>query len=88
MEIPIFYFSERILNKTSSFTLLMVAHVAYSVRVFGYTLITAPWQVLLLEPLHGVTYACYALSSVTLLARFAPAHLQSSTQGVKAVAGR
>jgi MFS family permease len=88
MEIPIFYFSEQILNRFSPFTLLVVAHVAYAVRVFGYTLITASWQVLLLEPLHGVTYACYAMSSVTILARFAPANLQSSTQGVKSVAGR
>lgn len=87
-EIPLFYFSESVLNRFTHLQLLMLAHVAYVVRVLGYSLVTAPWMVLLVEPLHGVTYAFYQLSTVFLLARMAPAGLENSVQGLRSVVAR
>ena len=40
-------------------------------------------MVLLVEPLHGVTFACAQLASVQYCAQIAPPGLETSTQGLK-----
>ena len=89
-EIPLFALSDKILTKFSTTQLIVVAHVAYVVRVFGYTFIpdNAPALVLLFEPLHGVTYALKQMVSVTLLAKYAPHGFKNSAQGVVTTAAR
>ena len=89
-EIPLFALSDKILTQFSTTQLIVVAHVAYVVRVFGYTFIpeNAPALVLLFEPLHGVTYALKQMVSVTLLAKYAPLGFKNSAQGVVTTAAR
>ena len=109
-EIPIFYYSDHVVEYFSNRTLMGIAHVAYVVRVVGYTVIPNPWWLLMLEvstkkkkrfpltstlktnqfvaspllkPLHGVTYACFQLSSVAIASHLAPGHLQSTAQGLR-----
>ncbi len=67
-EIPLFYFSKQVLTFFGSKSLLLIACVAYSSRVFAYTIMSNPWQVMLVEPLHGVTYACSQLAAVDFAA--------------------
>ena len=68
----------------------MVAHLAYVLRVFGYTWIPTdmPYLILLLEPLHGVTYALKQMVSVTVLAKVANAGFKNSAQGVVTTVAR
>ena len=82
-EIPIFYYSDYIVNFFPNHVLMGIAHVAYVIRVVGYTLIPNPWWLLLLEPLHGVTYACFQLSSVAIASDLATNKLQSTAQGLR-----
>ena len=70
-EIPLFYYAPRLLQRYGPQTLQQVACVAYIVRVVGYTFIPEGYilLVLLLEPLHGITYACSKTSAVEFAAR-------------------
>jgi len=63
-EIPLFHFSDRIMKRTGPGNLQAVAMLAYATRVIGYTLVPSAWMVLLLEPLHGVTYALGKTASI------------------------
>ena len=47
----------------------LLAMLAYSTRVIGYTLVPSSWMILLLEPLHGVTYALGKTASVEFVVR-------------------
>jgi MFS family permease len=82
-EIPIFYYSDYIVKFFPNHVLMGIAHVAYVIRVVGYTIVPNPWWLLLLEPLHGVTYACFQLSSVAIASNLATTKLQSTAQGLR-----
>lgn len=66
-EIPIFRMAPALLERFGSGTLLLVASFSYIVRAVGYSCIPVGhiWYVLGLEPLHGVTYACSQVSTLT-----------------------
>jgi len=65
-EIPIFQIAPFLLQRLGTNALLIVASVSYVVRVVGYSLVPAnkAWVALLLEPLHGITYACCQTAGV------------------------
>ena len=82
-EVPIFQIAPKLLHRFGSDILLLVAAAAYVTRVVGYTFIPAnhvQW-VLLLEPLHGVTYACTQTAIVDFVARRTPVGYEASGQG-------
>lgn len=83
-EIPVFHFAPSLLENFGPGRLQQAAAVAYMIRVIGYTLIPegAMAFVLLLEPLHGITYGCAATSSVDYMARLAPKGYESTAQGL------
>ena len=70
IEIPIFFLAPLLLRRTSSEFLLVLAACSYIIRVVGYSLLPAGHVVLvlLLEPLHGVTFACAQMSTVHFVA--------------------
>jgi hypothetical protein len=69
-EIPIFFLAPQLLRRLSSESLLFIAACCYITRVVGYSLIPTGHAVLvlLLEPLHGVTFACAQTSTVHFVA--------------------
>jgi len=73
-EIPIFQVAPALLSKFGSTKLLLLACLCYSTRVVGYSLVPtgSPWFVLLLEPLHGVTYGCATVSAANFVAKIMP----------------
>ena len=82
-EIPIFCFGQQLLERCGSAMLIVVAQVAYIVRVWGYTMLTPKtvWLALPLESLHGVTYGCFTTAAVECMVRLAPEGLEASAQG-------
>jgi len=58
-----------VMRRLSLFQLICIAHLAFSVRVVGYTLMPAAWLVIFLEPLHGVTFACYQMVCMRMVER-------------------
>ena len=83
-EIPLFHYAPFLLDTFGSGLLMYVACFAYVTRVIGYTLIPdhQPYWVLLLEPLHGVTYACAKTSSVEFVAALVPTGHEAAGQGL------
>jgi len=83
-EIPVFHFAPALLDKYGPGRLQQAAAAAYLVRVVGYTLIPegAMAWVLLLEPLHGVTYGAAATSNVEYMARLSPKGYEATSQGL------
>mmetsp|Transcript_20496 Transcript_20496/g.58796 ORF Transcript_20496/g.58796 Transcript_20496/m.58796 type:complete len:461 (+) Transcript_20496:154-1536(+) len=83
-EIPVFHFAPTLLDKFGPGRLQQAAAVSYMVRVIGYTLIPegAMAWVLLLEPLHGVTYGAAATSNVAYMAQLSPKGYEATSQGL------
>ncbi len=83
-EVPIFNYSPALLAKHGPNMLQKAACLAYIVRVVGYTFIPKNHValVLLLEPLHGVTYGLAKTSSVEFAARLSPIGFESTGQGL------
>jgi len=82
MEIPVFHYSEKILDILGIRGMIIVAHVAYVVRVFSYCLLTKAWLVLAVEVLHGLTYALLWPAGVAFASRSVPPELETTAQGV------
>jgi MFS family permease len=83
-EIPVFSLAPRILRKHGVGSMLMLANVAFWIRIVGYTLIPqghSSW-VLLLEPLHGFTYAGAQTAAVEYVNQRVPRGSQASGQGI------
>jgi hypothetical protein len=77
-EIPLFWLGDRIMRSMSGSTMMLVAMLCYFTRVVVYTLISKKrnWLVLLVEPLHGMTYSLSNLATVSQMSEMAPPHLQ------------
>lgn len=60
-ELPIFWYASSILNYLGSDGMFLVSMICFSIRVFGYTLLTpsTKWWILVLESMHGVTFATF-----------------------------
>lgn len=84
LELPLFYLSPTLLKRYGPGKLLLFAGVAYVIRVIGYVLIPEGqmWIILLLETLHGISYACSKTGSVEYIARVTPNGHEASGQGL------
>jgi Na+/melibiose symporter-like transporter len=83
-EIPIFHMAPAILERIGSSGMLLLASFSYITRVIGYTLVPKGKSplVLLLEPLHGVTYACSQSAGVDFASKLINEHgMEASSQG-------
>jgi hypothetical protein len=84
-EIPIFQIAPLLLRTYGVGWLLLLANVAFVVRIIGYTLIPqgATWWLFLLEPLHGLTYAGSQSAAVEYVHQTLPSPgLEASGQGI------
>mmetsp|Transcript_6010 Transcript_6010/g.9309 ORF Transcript_6010/g.9309 Transcript_6010/m.9309 type:complete len:623 (+) Transcript_6010:68-1936(+) len=81
-EIPIFYLAPRFLQSHGPGKLLLAAGIAYVVRVIGYTVAPHMSVVLLLETLHGISYAGGKAGSVEYIAQIAPKGFEATGQGL------
>ena len=82
VEIPFMNYSAKLHANFTDAQLFTAAALGWSVRVVGYSLLTNPWYVLLLEPLHGFSFALLWLSSVHFFSDAFPQDLSSTAFGV------
>lgn len=84
VEIPLFQHSQLLFETFSERKVFAASGVAWIIRVVGYSFLSGSlpglgvWWVLVLEPLHGITFGCMWLSSVRLISRVFPAELTNS----------
>jgi len=84
LELPIFHKSEFLLRIVGHDLLFAISMLAYIVRAFGYTSLTPTtvhW-VLLLEVLHGITFACMWIASIDFSATVAPPEWSTTVQTI------
>lgn len=81
-EIPMFAYSKSLLEVVGQNNLLIIACLSYCIRVVGYTIAPNGIWVLLVEPLHGVSYAGSKMATVDFVSDVTPAHMQATAQGV------
>lgn len=83
-ELPLFYLAPNLLKIHGAGRLLLFAGAAYVIRVLGYTLVPVGHMgiVLLLETLHGISYANLKTGSVEFVSWVMPKGYEASGQGV------
>lgn len=55
-EVPVFAVMGRVIGHVGELPVLVIALLAYLIRVIYYSELQDPWLVLLCEPLHGITF--------------------------------
>jgi len=83
-ELPLFAVAPKLLRTFGAPALLVTGLLSYAFRVFGYTMIDPShrWLVLILEPLHGLTYATIQLSIVHHMTSLAPKGYENFAQAI------
>ena len=68
-EIPIFHFSEWVIDKIGYKKMIILSAVLLIIRCIGYSLLSADtlWCLMLIEPLSGTTFALTKLSIVNIM---------------------
>lgn len=81
-EIPVLFFSGRMLHRWGPRGLLVISLAAYVARAYGYSIASEPWQVLLIQLLHGLTFSTMWVAGVSFAAEMAPKGLGATAQGL------
>lgn len=81
-EIPIFQCNKYFHRWFTDRQMMSIAMGLWAIRVVGYSFLQNPWLVLLLEPLHGITFGFMWLPGVHIVNTVFPPQLASSATGV------
>lgn len=81
-EVPIFFFSGRLLRRYSAATLLLTALGVFAARLFLYSAFSLPWLILTLQLLHGPSFSLLWAAGVAYADQNAPGGLRATAQGL------
>ncbi|KAK7482922.1 hypothetical protein BaRGS_00025822 [Batillaria attramentaria] len=81
-EVPLLFLSGIVIKRIGAVFCLYIALVALAIRMLGYSLLGNPWVVLVIEPLHGVTFGVMWAAATTHAAAIAPAGMSATIQGL------
>lgn len=81
-EIPVLFYSGWLVRHWGPRGVLALSLAAYVVRALCLSAAVAPWQVLLTQLLHGLTFSALWVAGVTLAGEIAPEGLGATAQGL------
>jgi PPP family 3-phenylpropionic acid transporter len=81
-ELPLFFFSNYLLDRWGSRGLLVFSLLATAVRGFAYSFVRAPWAVLPIALLHGPCFSAMWVAGVSYVDEIAPEGLGATAQGL------
>jgi MFS transporter, PPP family, 3-phenylpropionic acid transporter len=81
-EIPVMFFSDRLLRRFGARGMLVIAMTTIGLRLIGYSLTSQPWVVLLIQLCHGLTFAAIYTAGVYYADQIAPPGMKATTQGM------
>ena len=81
-ELPILFFSNRLLRRWNERQLIGAALLFFTIRAFAYSFIVVPWLALLIQLLHGPTFSLMWIAGVSYADRIAPVGLEATAQGL------
>lgn len=82
VEVPVFFYSDNLLEKSGSTNLLFFGALLFGVCWFLYALASSPLMVLVVQVLVGSCFALFYSSGVTFVSQTAPSGLQATGQGI------
>jgi MFS transporter, PPP family, 3-phenylpropionic acid transporter len=81
-EVPSLFFSGILLRRLGPRGMLLMGLGVYGLRLLAYSIVAAPWQVLLIQLTHGLTFAALWAAGVSYAGQLAPKGLEASAQGL------
>ena len=81
-EIPAMFFSDRLLRRFGARGMLVIAMTTIGLRLICYSLTTQAWVVLVIQLVHGLTFAAIYTSGVYFADQIAPIGMKATTQGM------
>lgn len=81
-EIPVLFFVNRLIKRWGARRLMAVSIAAYALRAFLVSLATSPETIVLIQCIHGATFALLVGAGVTLADELAPEGLKATAQGL------
>src|SRR5574341_14159 len=81
-EIPVMWYSGRIIARIGARGLLMVAFVNYALRWLLLSIVTVPLWALSLQLLHGLSFAAYLVGAVTYVSERTPEGLTTTSLAI------
>jgi MFS family permease len=81
-EIPALFFGNQFLRRFGARGLLIIAMATIGLRLICYSLTTLTWIVLLIQLVHGLTFAIILIAGVSYADQVAPAGMKATTQGM------
>ncbi len=81
-EVPAMFFSDRLLRRFGARGMLIIAMTTIGLRLICYSLTTQPWVVLVIQLVHGLTFAAIYTAGVYFADQIAPPGMQATTQGM------
>ena len=81
-ELTVFALSGRMLQRWGTGRMLAASIVAMVIRMLAYSVVTTPWAVLVIQLLHGFTFAALWTAGVSYANSAAPRGMGATAQGV------
>jgi PPP family 3-phenylpropionic acid transporter len=81
-ELPVLFFSNRLLQRWNAQRLIGTALAFFALRALAYSFIVVPWLALFIQLLHGPTFSLMWIAGVSYADQIAPAGLEATAQGL------
>jgi PPP family 3-phenylpropionic acid transporter len=81
-ELPVFFFSGRLIKRGGARSLLVLSLFAYVLRGLAVSFLAVPWQVLPIQLLHGLTFSITWVAGVTYAREIAPPGMGATAQSL------
>ena len=81
-ELPVFFFSGMLMKRWGARSLLVLSLFVYVLRALAMSFLSAPWQVLPVQLLHGLTFSITWAAGVTYAREIAPPGMGATAQGL------
>jgi PPP family 3-phenylpropionic acid transporter len=81
-ELPVFFFSGLLMKRWGARRLLVLSLFAYVLRGLAVSFLAAPWQVLPIQLLHGLTFSITWAAGVTYAREIAPQGMGATAQSL------
>jgi PPP family 3-phenylpropionic acid transporter len=81
-EVPGLFYSGKLVQRLGPRGVMVMALGVYVFRLLAYSVVSAPWQVLLIQLTHGLTFAALWGAGVSYAGQLAPKGLEATAQGL------
>jgi PPP family 3-phenylpropionic acid transporter len=81
-ELPVLFFSSRLLSRWKERQLIGAALLFFVMRALAYSFIIVPWLALPIQLLHGPTFSLMWIAGVSYADRIAPTGMEATAQGL------